>query len=375
MASKKSDPISVDQEKQFEQELETKAAHKLTKWILSIIGVLVVVVGIFGTLYVHDALQPFNTSDKSELKVKIPIGSTNKDIAVILEKNKIIKNATIFNYWTKTKSLTDFRAGDFYLSPSMSLDEVVHQLQTGGTRTVVARVLVREGVTVEEVGDAIAKNTKFKKADFLKLMKNDTFIKSLAKKYPKLLDSSLKSKSVRYNLEGYLFPAKYDVYKSTTLKELVTQMVQKANEVYTPYFAKIKAKDLTVQEALTLSSLIEREGVTKADRAKISGVFFNRLAIDMPLQSDIAVMYALNTHKKSLSLEDIKVKSPYNLYVHAGFGPGPFNNPSLESLNAVLNPVDQDQGYLYFVANLDTGKVYYSTTYDEHLNTNADLGQ
>ena len=365
----------LNEQKQLEEKLEQKAAHKLTKWILSILGVLVVVVALAGGLFVHNALQPYNTSDKEEVKVKIPIGSTNKDIAYILEKNKIIKNATVFNYWTKTNSYTDFQAGDFYLSPSMTLTKIVRQLQTGGTRTVTARVLVREGITVDQVGDAIAKSTKFKKADFLKLMKDESFLKKMQKKYPALLDSSMKQKNVRYHLEGYLFPAKYDLYKSTTLKQLVEQMLDKSYSVYKPYFKAIKDSDLTVHQALTLASLAEREGVTPTDRAKIAGVFFNRLDIDMPIQSDISVMYALNTHKKSLSNKDTSVDSPYNLYIHSGFGPGPFNNPSLDSLKAVLNPQDRAQNYLYFVADLKTGEVYYSHTYDEHLSTNAGLGQ
>ena len=105
----------------------------------------------------------------------------------------------------------------------------------------------------------------------------------------------------------------------------------------------------------------------------IAGVFFNRIKANMPLQSDISVMYALNKHKHSLTLKDIKVESPYNLYVHKGYGPGPFNNPSLDSISAVLNPIKSN--YLYFVANLKTGKVYYNENYDEHLKRNSSLGQ
>src|SRR5699024_9215314 len=145
--------------------------------------------------------------------------------------------------------------------------------------------------------------------------------KKMQKKYPALLDSSMKQKNVRYHLEGYLFPAKYDLYKSTTLKQLVEQMLDKSYSVYKPYFKAIKDSDMTVHPALTLASLAEREGATPTDRAKIAGVFFNRLDIDMPIQSDISVMYALNTHKKSLSNKDTSVDSPYNLYIHSGFGP------------------------------------------------------
>ena len=157
------------------------------------------------------------------------------------------------------------------------------------------------------------------------------------------------------------------------MKELVNQMIDKTDQVLQPYYSSIKKKHLTVQEVLTLASLVEREGVKSKDRRMIAGVFFNRIKANMPLQSDISVMYALNKHKHSLTLKDIKVESPYNLYVHKGYGPGPFNNPSLDSISAVLNPIKSN--YLYFVANLKTGKVYYNENYDEHLKRNSSLGQ
>ena len=86
----------------------------------------------------------------------------------------------------------------------------------------------------------------------------------------------------------------------------------------------------------------------------------------MALQTDISVLYALNVKKANVTYKDLKVDSPYNLYLNKGYGPGPFNNPSVDSIEAVLNPSDRDKNYLYFVANMKTGKVYYSATYAEH---------
>ena len=246
-------------------------------------------------------------------------------------------------------------------------------MQGGGGRPVVGHVLIKEGQTIDSIATTVGKNTKYSRQDFLKLMKDQSFMKSLEKQYPKLLTSSMNSKGVRYHLEGYLFPAKYDVYQGASLKELVNQMVDKTDQVLQPYYSSIKKKHLTVQEVLTLASLVEREGVKSKDRRMIAGVFYNRIKANMPLQSDISVMYALNKHKHSLTLKDIKVKSPYNLYVHKGYGPGPFNNPSLDSISAVLNPIKSN--YLYFVANLKTGKVYYNENYEEHLKRNSSLGQ
>jgi len=160
-----------------------------------------------------------------------------------------------------------------------------------------------------------------------------------------------------------------------TLKELVNQMVENEDEKLQPYYATIKEKGYTVQQVLTLASLVEREGLDNKNRRKIAGVFYNRLAIDMPLQSDISVMYALNTHKTKLSNKDTSVKSPYNLYKNKGYGPGPFNTPSIQSIEATLNPTDRDQNYLYFFADLKTGKITYSHTLEEHNSRYATTGQ
>lgn len=358
------------QEKISTRARERSVANHIAYWIVGVIAVLAVIVAIIGFNYVNSSLQPYNANSKEDVIVKVPVGSSSKDIAKQLESDKIIKSATVFNYYIKAHNYTDFQAGYYTFKQSMSMSDIVNQLQKGGsdepTATSGDSVLVREGITIDQIGDQIQKSTKFKKSDFLDLMKDKSYMKQLQKKYPQLLDSSMAKKNVRYHLEGYLFPATYPVYKGMSLKELVNQMVSKENTVMQPFYSTIKEKGLTVQQTLTLASLVEREGVKLNDREKIAGVFYNRLDADMPLQSDISVMYALNTHKKSLTNKDTSVKSPYNLYKNKGYGPGPFNTPSLMSIQATLNPKDRSKGYLYFFANLTTGKVTYSTNFSQH---------
>ncbi|MDO1605582.1 endolytic transglycosylase MltG [Lactobacillus sp. YT155] len=360
-----------------DQKRPKKEANKIVRGVIIAVVALLIIIGFLGYNYVNSSLQPLNKDAKTNIVVKVPMGSSNSEIGAQLQKNKVIKSATVFNYYVKAHNYSGFKAGYYSFKASMTLDQIISMLQKGGSSESITgkRVVVKEGVTIDQIGDSIEKNTKFSKAKFLELMKDKNYIKELAAKYPQLLSSSVASKDVRYNLEGYLFPATYDVTKKMTLKSLVNSMVAKSNQELTPYYEEIKKNGLTVQQALTLSSLIEREGVTQKDRQKISGVFFNRIDAKMPLQSDISVMYALNTHKKSLTNKDTSVDSPYNLYVNAGYGPGPFNNPSVSSLKAVLHPTQRDKDYLYFVANLKTGKVYYSKTYSQHLKTNASLGQ
>ncbi|MCT6894572.1 MAG: endolytic transglycosylase MltG [Bombilactobacillus mellifer] len=382
-SDKKHEPESdlkrqIQNKKQSFQQ-EQKVANHIAYWIVGILVILLLILGVLGYNFVQESLQPFDRSDHQEVEVKIPIGSSNKQIASKLQEKKVIRSATVFNYYVKSHNYTDFQAGYYTFKPSMTLTQIVARLQKGGSSEPIGdpnrNVLIREGVTVDQIGTVIAQRTSFSKKQFLTLMKDQTFMRQLQRKYPQLLNSSLDSQDVRYHLEGYLFPATYPYYRGMSLKKLVMEMVAKTNQELLPYYDQIKEKKLTVQQCLTLASLIEREGVTQNDRRKISGVFYNRIDAHMPLQSDISVMYALNKHKHSLTNKDTAVKSPYNLYKNTGFGPGPFNSPSLNSVQAVLNPLERDKGYLYFVANLKTGEVKYSTSYAQHLQKNSKMGQ
>lgn len=364
-----------DQDTKKQNKLKKDTSSKLLRWIFTFLGVFVVLFMLVATVFTIYALQPVDSQNRSHVVVHIPVGADNKEISKILEKKHLIRSSIVFNAWIKIKSVKGFQAGDFYISPSMNNNQIINQLQGAGGRVAQDHLLIREGEQIDEIATAVASHTKYSKSSFINLMNNQEFLQELAHKYPKLLKSSMKSKNVRYHLEGYLFPAKYDVYQSMSLRELVDKMVAKTNETLKPYYTDIKKLKMTVHQVLTLASLIEREGVNKKDRRMIAGVFLNRLDAHMPLQSDIAVMYALKKHKHRLSLKDIKVDSPYNLYVHKGFGPGPFNNPSLDSISAVLNPLERNRHYLYFVADLKTGKVYFNRKYIQHLNKNNSLGQ
>ncbi|WP_425270538.1 endolytic transglycosylase MltG [Ligilactobacillus ubinensis] len=346
-----------------------KKARRLVVGVVILILALISLVGGIGYHYVKESLQPLSQTSTKEIQVKIPIGSTNKEIGAILEKNHVIKSGVVFDYYVRTKKFDSFKAGYYLLKSSMTLTQIAHHLEVGGSSTPLintGKVLVKEGVTAAEIGTVVQQNTRFSKKAFLKMLNNQSFINALEKKYPELLSSAVSATNTRYKLEGYLYPATYTVTKKTTLKNLILQMVMKTNQVISPYYSEISSKGYTVQKVLTLASLVEREGVTNSDRRKIAGVFLNRLDKNMMLQTDISVLYALNTSKTTVTYKDLKYASPYNLYLHTGVGPGPFNNPSLNSIKAVLDPADRDKDYLYFVANTKTGKVYYATTYAEH---------
>ncbi|EHO51189.1 endolytic transglycosylase MltG [Lentilactobacillus kisonensis] len=338
--------------------------------VITLIVILAVTIGFMGYHFFQKALKPLNPQDTAVKQVHIPLGASNKQIGSILQNQKIVKSGMVFDYYVKSNNMANFRAGYYQLTPAMSLKKISVRLQQGGTdqpiQSTKGKLLVREGLNIDQIAKQVSATTDFGKADFLSLMKNKAFINQLANQYPKLLSSAMKSDGVRYRLEGYLYPATYEVKKNMSLKTLVEQMVAKTNQVMMPYYSRIKKTNITMQEFMTLASLIEREGVNQTDRRKMAGVFLNRIRINMPLQSDISVLYAIHKDNKTLTAKDLQVDSPYNLYVNAGFGPGPFDSPSISSIEAVLHPLDRSKDYLYFFANTKTQKVYYSKTYAQH---------
>jgi len=343
---------------------EDRIVHKI---VLVIILALVVVGLIFGFStynYVKSSIKPLKPNSEQSVSVTIPNGSSNKMIGEILEKEHVIKSGMVFNYYMKFNNQDGFQAGEYVFSPSMSLNEIASSLKEGESGVNQAKITVPEGYDVEQIAAELAKQTEFSKDDFLDLMKDQDFFNELKEEYPELLSDAAKAQDVRYRLEGYLFPATYDYQPDMKLKDLVKQMVATTDGVMENYYDEIKDSDLNVQETLTIASLVEKEGVTEDDRKQIAQVFFNRTEANMPLQSDISILYALGEHKETVTYEDLEVDSPYNLYQNIGYGPGPFDNPSEDSIEAVLNPTDND--YYYFVADTSTGKVYYAKTYEEH---------
>lgn len=358
--------VSEKNQRRLQRSKEDKIVNKI---VLIVVLVFLVIGGILGFSayrYVTSSLQPLDPDDTEKVTIVIPSGSSNKAIGEILEDENIIKSGMIFNYYTKFNNLTGFQAGTYHFSPNMTLEAISEQLQNGeGSVTSDAKVTIPEGFDVDQIGDALAEATNISKDDFLALMESDEFFEKMKETYPELLASAGDAQGVRYRLEGYLFPATYDYYTGNTLEEVVTQMVDKSNSVLSKYFDQIAQKEMTVQEVLTLASLVEKEGSKLEDRKNIAQVFFNRLAIDMPLQSDISILYALGEHKELVTYEDTQVDSPYNLYVHSGYGPGPFNNPSEAAIQAVLDPTPNN--YYYFVADIQTQEVYFAETYEQHM--------
>ncbi|MGU8054954.1 endolytic transglycosylase MltG [Streptococcus suis] len=362
---------------------QDNAAKRIVSVIMSIVVVAVLVTGVTGYMWVKSSLEPVNAKATEAIQVEIPEGSSTLEIGKILVDNKLIKNATIFNYYSKIKSYNNFQSGFYNLKQNMSVDDIAKALQESGTPTAqkdaAGKILIVEGYTLTQIAQAITDNTKtedkndktpFTTEQFMATVTNQDFINRMVATYPKLFASLPAADSgVIYQLEGYLFPAVYEYSDETTIEELVEQMIVAMDNRLQPYYETIAAKNLTVNEVLTLASLVEKEGSTDEDRRNIASVFFNRLNAAMPLQSNIAILYAQGKLGQETTLAedaaiDTSIESPYNIYWTPGLMPGPVDSPSLSAIEAVINANTTD--YLYFVADVTTGSVYFTNNIDEH---------
>ena len=333
----------------------------------------------FGYQYVQSSLQPVDASSKQYVTVQIPEGANVQTIGSTLEKSGLIKHGVIFAFYAKYKNYSDLKSGYYNLQKSMSTEDIIHELQKGGTseaqEPALANLTIPEGYTIDQMAQAVGQlQGEFKEPltaeAFLAKVQDDNFISQEVAKYPSLLESlPTKESGVRYRLEGFLFPATYSIKESTTLESLIDEMLAAMDKTLAPHYSTIKSKNLTVNELLTIASLVEKEGAKTEDRKLIAGVFYNRLNLGMPLQSNIAILYAQGKLGQKISLADdagidTTINSPYNVYTKAGLMPGPVDSPSLDAIEASINQTKSDN--LYFVANVTDGKVYYAATQEEH---------
>ena len=368
---KKHSLISDTDTKRDIRKKETSIIKKIMKYFMIALLVIVLVGGFFTWNYIKGETQPVDTAQTELVSFEIEQGASVKEVSKALEKEGIIRNSKLFNFYLKFKNVSGFKSGLYHVSKSMTLDEIIAELSGQGKDKDQnsTKVLIREGEQLTEIAKEVEKSTKYSAEDFMAKVQDEDFLRYLVQKFPKLLTQSYNGYQVKYVLEGYLFPATYDMNDSKTLQMLITEMVAKTDEVMSKYYDKILASDYTLQEIMAMASLIEKEGTKLEDRKKISSVFHNRIKENMKLQTDVSVQYALGEHKEALSLEDLEVDSPYNLYQNYGVGPGPYNSPSEDAIVAAMEPEKTD--YLYFLADIHTKEIYYAKTYEEHLELKA----
>lgn len=323
---------------------------KLTLAVTALVFVAVFFAGA-GFLF-RTALQPFEPRNTARAVIEIDRGQGPPSISRQLEAMRVVRNEKIFLYYGKFRgSWAKVKAGEYELSPSMTPDQIFEILASGVS--VSRPFLVREGENLYEIADDIQAKGFAPKERFLKLARDPVFISTLG-----LSPSPI-------SLEGYLFPDTYLLPRKTTPEEVLRTMVKRFTLAWGPNEER-RAKELrlTRDQVVTLASIVEKETGAPEERPIISGVFHNRLAKKMKLQSDPTTIYGIWTrYRGNLHKSDLLDANPYNTYSVAALPVGPISNPGTEAIHATLNPATHR--YLYFVSKND-GTHIFTATYEDH---------
>jgi UPF0755 protein len=300
-------------------------------------------------LLVWLVLTPGPALEAGPLVVDIPAHEGLLGIADRLADAGVVRSRAAFIALSAARgSVRRLKAGEYEVPRDASTIDVVGLLESGRVRQHI--VLHPEGATISELARVLEAARLAPADDVIRAAHDPEVLKSLGVDAP--------------SLEGYLYPDTYQFVRGMSVEEMLGRMVQRTRSRLTPErLAKAKALGLDAHGLLTLASIIEREAVDPDERRLISAVFWNRLHLDMPLQADPTVQYAVAKERRTLTRADLATDNPYNTYVRRGLPPGPIASPGVPAIDAALDPAPVK--YLYFVAR-DDRRHTFSTTMGEH---------
>jgi UPF0755 protein len=320
---------------------------------LLVLGLVIALVGgaaaYFGVtrIYAH-----YKGYDAEEVFVDVPPGAGPAAIGQRLVDAGVVQDTMTFRgaLWMSGRA-RDLKAGEYRFTEPMTPIDVISKIARGD---VYRRAITfREGLTISEMAKVFEASGFGSAQDFVKAAADPSSIKDVDPAAP--------------DLEGYLFPETYSLPRNTPASVLVTQMVTLFEKSFTPEMRDaVKARGLTIREAVTVASLVEKETAVDGERPLVAAVYLNRHRIGMPMQADPTVIYALaraGRYDGNIRRDDLQFDSPYNTYRYPGLPPGPIAAPGAAALAAVAKPADVD--YLYFVSRND-GSHVFARTLEEH---------
>ena len=323
------------------------------KVLFVLVGVFLAVSGVFCYILLGDRGGSMATGERSGVYVTVQPGMTAGSIGEMLEQRGVIGSKQKF--WLIAKlggEERKFKAGTYRMYVNMPIREALDVL-VGGEVSLL-RFTIPEGFTVREIAARLEREGIVSSKDFLAKAKAFAPYRYMTA-----------SRQTLYRSEGFLFPDTYEVEPGTSAEAILQMMVRNFDDKLTDEMREqAEKRNLTIYELVTLASLVEKEARFEEDRPIIAQVFYKRLEINMPLQSDTTIQYLLDAPKEDVTYADTEIDSPYNTYQNYGLPPGPIANPGLASIEAVLEPADTD--YLYFVADR-AGHNHYSKDYETHM--------
>ena len=323
---------------------------------------------------------PVDADDATPIVVTIPSSSGASRIANILytaggtdaEGNQLpglIASKTVFKIYADfTGKTSKLKAGTYVLSRNMDIGQILDIICKGNPPRTTMRLTISEGTTVEGIAEKlVALGVLSDSEEFLALCKTgEAFDYSFLSAIEQNPDEAR-----RYLLEGYLFPDTYEIYTDESAKSIITRLLLRFRNVFSDeYAARAQELGMTMDEVVTLASLIEKEAKVESDFAKVSAVFHNRLNAGMRLQSDAPLKYIFNTTGTlTYTEEQMRDPSRYNTHVYEGLPLGPICNPGERAIRAALYPNEDyvSEGFLYFcLMDATTGENAYAKTLEEH---------
>lgn len=320
--------------------------------LISFIMLIVIMVVSIGILYYSTIKKPFNLNEKTIYTIKE--NETLYSIIDDLNSKGILRNKIFLKTYVKMNKInSNIVAGDYDITKDTSFEQFIKDIVNGQQSTSLAKITIPEGSNINEIAEVLDKNGVISKTDFINSVKEyvvPSFVKTNTEK--------------RYSLEGYLFPDTYRFNKDVTGKEIIDIMLNRFKEILSQAESESNTKidENKIEEIVNIAAMIEKEAKVDEERSIISSVIDNRLKINMKLRIDATVLYAIGYHKDVVTLNDVKVESPFNTYYVNGLPIGPICSPGKSSLIAALNP--KSTNYLFYFSKKDDTHFFTS---DENI--------
>lgn len=353
----------------YKQQIKmSERESQLMKWMWRIIFTLLLLAGWAGVAYMYASYTLEPPSRDEVVTVEIKPKTSIKEIGVLLEKQKLIRKSTFFQYYVGYYDKTNLQAGIYDIQPTDTLDDILEKFSKGSQDLV--RVTIPEGYNVLQIAQVLEK----------KGYDGDAFLQALKDRKPKYpFEQKIGDHKDRYyRLEGYLFPSTYQFRKDEKPEAIVDAMLHQFQKQVDQLDAERSFEGFSYLEGMdmdkwvTIASMVEEESQAEQEYSKIAGVIYNRLngtPDDQKLRIDATVAFAGEMQGKTNVRSNIhnerKIANPYNSYLNRGLPPGPIANPGVKALRAALNP--DEHNYKYYVTKSDcTNEHYFSETYAQH---------
>jgi UPF0755 protein len=323
------------------------------RYFLALLLLIVLVAGGAAAWIWYGITKPYQNFAAEGVFVDLPHGASQRHVAYLLRANGVVRSALAFEIYARRHPKRTLQAGEYFFDQAMTGSEVFWKLANG--QVYQQPFTVREGETMFDIARELEAGKFMRAGDFLYAAGDPALIRDFA--------------PGAQTLEGFLFPATYELPRHPVASELTAEMVHKFKEEWkriAPPSETVPGDHRLMTRMVTMASLVERETPKSEERPLVAGAFENRIRKGMRLQCDPTVIYGmerLGKYNGSLTGKDLSFESPYNTYEHGGLPPGPIGNPGEASLRAAMHPAETN--YLYFVANTRGGH-FFSGTLAEH---------